>query len=136
MALVEKGDPGIDRPLVIDGIAFTVVPRGVSVTPTPIGDHVDTLDGGSRVFQPRPSFDGVSDYIDRYEITVPYAALAGQNREQMELIRVSGVVHRVGIWRLVPVKYTCKGGLTRYYLPRYRQNAAQIFAGVLVGGTV
>lgn len=134
LPLVDKGDPGINYPPIIDGRVFGVIPTGVEVVPLPIADHIDTADSGSRVFQRRPSFDGVADYHDRYEIKIPYRSLKGQDRVSMELIRVSGLLHYFAMLRLVPVIYTCRSGVRRYYLPRYRRVAGHVYNGLAVAG--
>jgi hypothetical protein len=129
--LVTKGDPGIDRPLVIDGIVLSVMPR--EAVPRPLSRFLDMADGGAREFQIRPHFDGIARHADRYTFTIPYEWLSGENREKMELIRVSGGAHRLTAWRMVPVRFTCKAGVQRYYLPRFRKCAAHLYSGLQNG---
>jgi hypothetical protein len=135
-ALVEKGDPGIDRSIVIDGVVFSVMPKDMDVSPEPVSDYLDMLDGGAREFQRRPHFDGVPDYSDRYTFGFPYEALNNDDREKLELIRVRGGIHRLTLWRMVPVVWTCKTGVQRYYLPRFRKIAASVYDGLAIGGGV
>ncbi len=136
LPLIARGDPGIDRAIVIDGIVLTIMPEAMEVTPEPVGDYQDMLDGGGRVWQRRPHFDGIANHMDRYTISVPFAAIQGENREKMELIRVTGDPHRVTLWRMVPIVYTCKSGLQRYYLPRLRKCAPHLYDGLELGGGV
>lgn len=133
---VKKGDPGTDRPILIDGIVFSVMPSDMEITPEPISEYLDMLGGGAREFQRRPGFDGVADHADRYTFAVPYGYLKGENRVQMELIRVRGGVHRLTVWRMVPVFYTLKSGVQRIYLPRFRKIAAHLYDGLNMGGVV
>ena len=135
-ALIAKGDPGIDREIVIDGVVLSVMPGTLEVDPAPVGDYQDMLDGGAREWQRRPHFDGIANMMDRYTISVPIANLKGDNREKMEVSRATGGIHRVVLWRMVPFVYTCKAGLQRYYLPRLRKCAAWVYDGLLIGGGV
>jgi hypothetical protein len=134
MALIAKGDPGIDREIVIDGVVLSVMPGTLDVDPAPVGDYQDMLDGGAREWQRRPHFDGIANMMDRYTITVPIASLKGEDREKMEVTRATGGIHRVVLWRMVPFVYTCKTGLQRYYLPRLRRCAAWVYDGLLMPG--
>jgi hypothetical protein len=131
--LVLKGDPSFDRPLVIDGIVLSIMPREMTATPRPISDFLDMLDGGGREFQRRPHFDGVADHSDRWTFSFPYGNLKGENLIKMDLIRVSGGVHRIVMWRMLPVIWTCKSGVQRYYLPRFRKIAAHVYEGLDIG---
>lgn len=132
--LINKGDPGIDREILIDGIALSVMPGTLEVEPAPVGDYQDMLDGGAREWQRRPHFNGVANMMDRYTISVALGSVKGENREKIEVLRATGGIHRVVLWRMIPFIYTCKAGLKRYYLPRLRKCAAWVYDGLLIGG--
>lgn len=131
-----KEDPGTAQPIMIDGLVFSILPSEIDMTPEPISQFLDTLGGGAREYQRRPGFDGVADHADRYTFAIPYEGLKGSNRVNMELIRVRGGVHRITVWRMVPVVYTLKSGVQRIYLPRYRKIAAHLYDGVNLGGVI
>lgn len=131
--LIAKGDPGIDREIVIDGIVLSVMPGTLDVDPAPVGDYQDMLDGGAREWQRRPHFDGCANMMDRYTIGVPIGNLKDGNREKMEVVRATGGTHRVVLWRMIPFVYTCKAGLQRYYLPMRRACAAWVYDGLQLG---
>ena len=136
MALIAKGDPGIDREIVIDGIVLSVMPGTLDVTHPSIGDYQNMLDGGGRRAVRRPHFDGIANRMDRYTINVPLESLKGDNLVKMEEIVAAEDPHRVVLWRMTPFIYTLKAGLTRYYLPRLRKCAAWVYDGLMVGGGV
>jgi hypothetical protein len=136
VALIAKGDPGINREIVIDGRVLSFMPGTMEVTPDPVGDYQDMLDGGAREWQRRPHFDGIANMMDRYTINVPLGSVDGENRIIMEEIRATGGIHRLVLWRMVPFIYTCIAGLQRYYLPRMRKCAAWVYDGLLIGGGV
>jgi hypothetical protein len=132
--LVLKGDPGIDRPIVIDGEVLSIMPREMTATPEPLSGFLPMLDGGEREFQMRPHFDGIANHADRYTFSIPYDRLRDDNRVRMERIRVRGGTHRVVLWRMVPVIYTVPlAGLKRYYFPRFRKCAAHVYDGLDIG---
>ncbi len=133
---IAPGDPGTAFPPVIDGHVLSLIPAELDITPEPVGDYVDMLDGGAREFQRRPGFDGVANHSDRYTIDLVYDSIKGTNREQMELIRARGGLHRVTVWRMVPVIYTCQSGVQRYYFPRFRKCAAHLYSGLNIGGNI
>jgi hypothetical protein len=131
-----RGEPGTKRSILIDGIEFSVIPSEMEILPEPISDEIQMLDGGAREVQRRPHFDGVANHSDRYTFSIPYAALKGDDLQNIELVRVSGGLHRVTIWRLTPIRWTCKAGVQRIYLPRFRKCAAHLYAGLLLSGAV
>lgn len=131
-----KGDPGTRYPLLIDGERLSVNPAELDVTPEPVSDFLDMLDGGAREMQRRPGFDGVANLSDRYTFSIPYDALKGNDRIIVEEVRARGGVHRITLWRLVPVIYTMKSGLQRYYFPRFRKCAAHLYAGLYMGNGI
>lgn len=133
--LIERGDAGTDRPVLLDGIELSIMPADMEITPEPVGDYVDMLDGGAREFQRRPWFDGVPNYSDRYTFSIPYEQIQGTDRIKLELIRNRGGIHRLVVWRMVPVVWTIVADLSRYYLPRFRRPAAHLYAGTLIGGS-
>lgn len=132
LPLLARGDPGITRELVIDGVTLSVIPASLRVQPDPVGDYQDMLDGGGREWQRRPHFDGIADHMDRYTISAEFPALMGENRVKMEEARVAGGTHRVVLWRMIPIRYTLKAGLQRYYFPRFRKCAAWLYDGLLI----
>lgn len=134
--LIAKGDPGIDRQILIDGIVLSFMPGTMEVTPDPVGDYQDLLDGGAREWQRRPHFDGIANLMDRYTISMPLASLKGDDLEKMEVIRATGGIHRVVLWHMVPFVFTCKAGLQRYYLPRLRKCAAWVYTDLLLPGGI
>lgn len=134
LPLIARGDPGIDREIVIDGRTLTFMPSEINLQPDPVSDYQDMLDAGSREWQRRPHFDGIASYMDRYTLTLTLADLRGPNRITMEEIRVAGGVHRVTLWRMVPMTFICQPGLQRYYLPRLRKCAAWVYDGLVIGG--
>lgn len=134
--LVRPGDPGLDRPLTIDGITFDIMPSELDASPDPISDYHDMLDGGAKEVQRRPGFDGVANHADRWTFGVPYDALKEQNRIDMSLIRVSGGIHKLTLWRMEPVTYTLIAGVTRYYFPRFRKCAAWLYYGLQIPGGI
>lgn len=135
-ARVQDGDPGIDLPLVIDGVVLSFMPKNLAITPDPVSDYLDMMDGGAQEWQRRPFFDGIANHSERYTFAVPYDSVKGDNRVKIELIRARGGTHRLTLWRKTPVIYTCLPGLQRYYFPRFRKCAAHIYAGLLVGSVV
>lgn len=134
--LITKGDAGIDRQIVIDGVVLSIMPPVIDVKPDPVGQYTQLLDGGGRWSEYRPHFNGISNLMDRYTIEVQLAALDGEDREKMEEIRATGGTHRLVLWRMIPFVYTCIAGLTRYYLPARRKCAAWVYDGLLIGGGV
>jgi hypothetical protein len=136
LPLIAKGDPGIDREIVIDGVVLSIMPSPFDMTPDPVSVYQDLLDSGGREWQRRPHFDGIANHMDRYTITIGFGSIKDENREKMEVIRATGGIHRVVLWRMVPFVYTCVAGLQRYYLPRLRKCAAWLYDGLLIGGGV
>lgn len=137
MALVKPGDPGTDRSIVIDRHVFQFQPGEMTVVPRRIEDRVDLMDSGSKLFTIAPYFDGVANTHTRYEIDFPYGSLKGADLEAFDDIDATGGVHLVAIWKLRPAIYIASGLTDTFYFPRYRRNAAQVFAGlVLSGGAV
>lgn len=134
VALIAPGDPGIDLPAVVDGIELDLIANDIEITPEPVSDYLDMLDGGSREYQRRPHFDGIANLSDRYTISIPYEALKGDNRQKIELIRARGGVHRVVLWRMVPTVWTLRAGVNRLYFPRFRKCAAWLYDGLELGG--
>lgn len=133
---IAKGDAGTAFPPVIDGRVLTLLPAEMNLNPDPVSDYLDMLDGGAREFQRRPGFDGVANHSDRYIADLLYEQIRGTNRVEMESIRARGGLHRLTIWRMVPVFYTCKAGVQRYYFPRFRKVAAHVYAGLNLGGGI
>lgn len=134
LPLLERGDVGTDRPILIDGIELSVMPAEMEIIPEPVSEYLDMFDGGAREFQRRPYFDGIPNYSDRYTFVIPYDALRGEDRVKVELIRARGGIHRLTVWRMVPVVWTCVAGVSRYYLPRFRKPAAHLYAGTAITG--
>lgn len=135
-ALIQKGDAGLDRAVLIDGVSLSVLPREMNASPEPVSDYQNMLDGGAREWQRRPHFDGVADHADRYTFSFPYDSIRGDDRVTMERMRVRGGIHRLTLWRMVPVIWTCRAGLKRYYFPRFRKCAAHLYAGVTLPGSI
>lgn len=135
--LVTPGDPGIDLPLIIDGITFSRMPNDIDAVPDPLTEQQRTLDGLSREWAMRPHFDGIANTAPAYTFGVPFNALNGADLMTMDLIYATGGTHRLTLWRYVPTVYTCIAGVQRYYLPRMRKCAAWWNAGMLIsGGTI
>lgn len=131
---IEQGDPGTDRPILIDGIELGIMPADLDAPPEPVSDYLDRLDGGASEHQRRPFFLGAPNYSDRYSYTFAYDQIQGDDRVKMELIRVRGGIHRLVVWRMVPVIWTCLAGVQQYYLPRFRKPAAHLYSGLRMGG--
>ncbi len=129
---------GIIRPVTIDGIDLAIFPDSLSVQPEPISESVDTIDGGSVTFY--PTIAGGPTLIDRYTISFPLSVVDGTARRDLERIRARGGFHTLSIWKPLPAFYDganpfATGASNRtYLLPRYRQNAGQVFAGLSYGG--
>jgi hypothetical protein len=134
--LLATTDPGFDRPLVIDGMVLSVMPRDMDMFPEPESEYQKTLGADTIEWQRRPGFDGVADHQDSYVCNVPFAKLAGTNRTIMELIRVTAGPHLLTVWRMVPMVFTCKSGVQRYYWPKRRKCAAHFYAGLDIGNGV
>lgn len=130
MASYAPGDPGLDRNIVIDGHVFSLLPSSLSSTPEPIEDAVDLMDAGSKVFTLRPHFDGVANVHSRYSFSVPYARLQGDDLVAMDEIEATGGVHLLALWKLRTAIFTASGQTSIFYFPRYRRNAAQVYAGL------
>lgn len=131
LPVIARGDPGIDRPIVIDGQVLSIMPIPLELAPDAVGEYQDMLDGGAREWQRRPHFGGIANHMDRLTINLGYAP-EGPDREKLELIRATGGVHRLVLWRMVPFVFTCIAGLQRYYLPRMRRCAAWVYDGLLM----
>lgn len=134
--LITPGDAGTKRSILIDGISFAILPSDMEITPEPVSEYIDMLDGGSVECQRRPHFDGIAAHADRYTFSIPYDSIRGDDLENMEMIRVSGGIHKLTIWRNVPIKYDCKAGVQRYYFPRFRKCAAHLYAGLNIGNAI
>lgn len=132
--LIEKGDPGIDHPILIDGIELSIMPAELDQPPTPVSVYLDRFDGGASEHQRRPYFIGAPSYKDRYPFTFAYDQIGREDRIKMEEIRVGGGIHRLTIWRMVPVKWICLAGVSRYYLPSFRKPAAHLYDGLAISG--
>jgi len=128
--LVSLGDPGIKGPLVIDGIPFKFNPQAIEATPTPVSDFVELFDGGQLEVQRRPHFDGIANLNARWTISFPHDALKDDDLTNLELIFASGGNHFLTLWKLMPTVFTCRAGLKRYYLPRFRKCAAHLYSGL------
>lgn len=133
---IEIGDSGIRRAIVIDGYVFRNLPQEIEALPEPVSDYQDMLDGGAREWQRRPYFDGVPNHSDRYTFSIPFEWLEGEALQNMEIIRVTGGIHRLTLWRMVPIVFTCKAGVQTYYLPRFRKVAAHLYTDLHLGNGV
>ncbi len=132
--LIEKGDPGTDRPILIDGIELRILPAELDAPPEPVSDFLDRLDGGSSEHQRRPWFDGVANVRDRKTFTFAYDQIQGDDRIKMMEIVARGGLHRITVWRMEPIIWTCREGVSRYYLPAFRKPAAHLYSGLVLGG--
>lgn len=128
------GDPGIARPVLIDGVELSVMPSEFDMLPEPVSDYLDMFDGGAREFQRRPYFDGVNNYSDRVTFSFPIDQIRGENMRKMQLILARGGTHRITVWRMSPVVFSCVSGVQRYYLPRFRKVAGHLYAGLTLSG--
>lgn len=132
--LIAPGDPGTDHPMLIDGVALSILPADLDAPPEPISDYKDRLDGGASEHQRRPWFLGAASYSDRYTFTFGYKQIADENRIAMEEMRVRGGIHRLVVWRMVPIIWTVQTGVAVYYLPRFRKPAAHLYSGLMLIG--
>jgi len=130
--LIEQGDPGTDRPILLDGVELSVLPADLDSPPEPVSDYLDRLNGRASEHQRRPSFYGAPSHTDRYPFTFAYDQIRGPDRIIMETIRVRGGTHLLTVWRMVPVIWQCQAGISRHYLPR--RPAAHLYDGLLIGG--
>lgn len=133
VAFSTSSDGGIVRPVTIDGTDLGIFPDTISVNPTPIFESVDTIDGGSVLFY--PSLPGSANLADRYEISFPITAVEGVTRRALERIRARGGYHTLAIWKPISAFYVATAAGV-YLLPRYRQNAGQVLAGLNYGGEI
>lgn len=134
--LISKYDAGFDRPLLIDGQILSVMPRDMDMTPEPESTFLKAMSGNTLGWQHRPGFDGVADHQYGWILNVPYASLRGDDRAIMDWIIVSGDPHLFTVWRMVPMKFTCKSGVQRYYWPRRRKCAGHYYSGLNIGNGI
>lgn len=132
--LINKGDPGTDYPILIDGVQVSVRPADLDQPPASVSDYLDRFDGGASEHQRRPWFLGAPAYKDRYSFTFSYDQIKAEDRIIMDELRVGGGIHRLTVWRMVPVKWVCLAGISRYYLPSFRKPAAHLYDGVELSG--
>jgi len=132
--LIEKGAPGTDFPILIDGRQVSILPADLDQPPTPVSDYLDRFDGGASEHQRRPFFLGAPNYKDRYSFTFTYDTLSTEDRIVMEELRVMGGIHRLTVWRMVPVIWSCLAGVARYYLPSLRKPAAHLYDALVITG--
>jgi hypothetical protein len=132
--LIDKGDPGTDRSILIDGIQLSILPADLDAPPEPVSDYLDRLDGGASEHQRRPYFLGAPAYSDRYTFTFAYDQITGDDRVKMEEIRVAGGTHRIVVWRMVPIIWHVQAGVSRYYLGRFRKPAEWLYRGLILSG--
>jgi hypothetical protein len=132
--LIDKGDPSTDYPILIDGVQLGIIPAELEAPPEPVSQYLDRLDGGASEHQRRPFFLGAGNYSDRYTYTFSLDGIEAEDRIKVDELRVRGGIHRLTVWRMVPVVWACLGGLSRYYLPRFRKPAAHLYAGLRISG--
>lgn len=128
--LIEQTDAGTDYPILIDGLQVSVRPADLDQPPVPVSDYLDRFDGGASEHQRRPWFLGAPSYKDRYSFAFRYDQISGADRVIMETIRVRGGIHRLTVFRMVPVIWSCLAGVSRYYLPSFRKPAAHLYDGL------
>lgn len=133
-ALFTPSDPGVDLPVLIDGVELSILPADMDIEAEHVADYLDMLDGGAVECERRPHFAGVADYSDRFTFSIPYGQVSGDDLTKLKLMRVRGGAHRITLWRYEPIVYTCKAGVQRYYLPRFRKCAPHLYAGLVIAG--
>lgn len=133
-AFTTSEDGGIRRPLTIDGYDLDIPVGSLNVDATPISDSVDTIDGGSVTFQ--PSMPGGANLVDRYSVSFPVELVEGPSRRALERIRARGGYHLLCWWKPIFAMYAVTDASLALLLPQYRQNAAQVFAGLIQRGVV
>lgn len=136
-AYTDATEAGIVRPLTLDGVDLDLAISGLPVDPTPNFSSVETIDGGSVTYQ--PSVPGGPNLIDRYGWSFSIAITNGPMRRTLERIRARGGYHTFTNWKPISAFYTLSAaviaaGVAGLVLPRYRRNAAELYAGLIHSG--
>lgn len=132
MTLSDPTFAGLTRGATLDGIDLPIYPR-ISVALTPLKTRVPTMDGGGVTFTPFAVL-GSPDRLFQYGFTLPFSMQDGGAMSQLDDARAKGGFHTFAYWKPVTEIYTARVGLQVYVLPRYRRNAAQVFAGLIQQG--
>jgi len=128
-ALLTKETGGTKYPLLIDGMTFSKMPKDLEFTPTPASDYQDLMSGRSRSWSRRPSFDGVADMAERFTLSFSYAWVRGLDRVNFLRMRARGDAHLFVLWQMNCVRWTCRTGVQRMYLPGSRLIAPHVYSG-------
>lgn len=132
-AITDTYTGGIVRPLTLDGVDIGVMPSSLSVRPTIHRTRVNTADAASRSFGPLVG-DGFPDKIVSYSFSLPFDTIRGATRRQMMLAMARGGYRKLAIWQSEIHSYTLRAGQQTLRLPKFRQNAGQVFAGLIYEG--
>lgn len=124
---------GIVWPLTLDGEHIAMPSDSLSVQPRIHSSRVETADAGSRSFGPWVG-DGFPDRIISYSFALPFSAIDGDARQQMMLAMARSGYRQFTHWQTDINVYTLAAGQQTLHLPKFRQNAAQVFAGLVFEG--
>jgi len=124
---------GLRRSITLDGIDLGLMPPSMPITPEPLQDIVNTLDGGSVAFGVYAGL-GHADMLDRYTIPLDYEHVDGTLLRTLQRQRAIGGFHTLCVWKPIFTFYTARAAQSRFLLPRYRRNAGKVHEGLIFEG--
>src|SRR5687768_7715516 len=104
-------------------------PDSLSVKPQFLTTRVQTADGGSRSFGPWVG-SGFPDRIATYTFSLPFSGIHGDTMAKLSRAMERGGYRSFAYWKPRHAVYTASAGQVSFYLPKYRQNAGRVFAGL------
>lgn len=131
--LIDSTERGLVRRMTLDGIDFVSPVESLSVVPRKLTTRVPTADGGSRLFG-KYLGQGHANFLDSYMFALRMPGIYGDTLEFLSQARAQGGWHLFTHWKPIFAYYTAKAAQTVFYLPRFRRNAGQTFAGLVYEG--